>query len=87
MHSLYIAGKDPAEDRTECFLQSPSSPVEEGLCGVITSVGRFFLVGNPMGRKLLIHFIQFYLCRSCGSLGCASRGYFFACGKICLFAV
>ena len=42
------------------FLAEPFFPAEEGLCGVITCVGRFVLVGIPMGRKLLIHFIQFY---------------------------
>ena len=38
----------------------PFFPAGEGLCGVIAYVGRFFPVVDAMGRKLLIHFIQFY---------------------------
>jgi hypothetical protein len=42
------------------FLAKPFFPAEEGLCGVTPYVGRFFPAGSPAGRKLLIHFIQFY---------------------------
>jgi len=42
------------------FSAKPFSLPGEGLCGVVSSVGRFFPVVCTMGRKLLIHFIQFY---------------------------
>jgi len=60
VHSLDIAGQDLAINRTECFQQSPFPCREKGFVALFQVSEGFSLWLHTMGRKLLIHFIQFY---------------------------